>query len=305
MRSNASRIICPFLVLSLLAGISARSYAQANPATGAGTQARRQPAASSEMQQPAFNLKEELEKERVVVKRSKYGMSRRDPFTNPLTKKKREGLSGPREVPEYMQPQLLSETKAQISNLKKLINEKDYEAALPLSAEIENTLTMVKWAPQFAEEAEKLKEQFARLKNIILAEQYKTIYEQSLKIVAEMNEAFAESEFEKVRQLHRSLEKIFSSFGKIDSGRFPLLEPLRLRAQKLVERAANKEKLLKTKLEIRGIVWTPDQRTALVNNLEVEEGEMLQDEIYIREIGEDFIVFEYKSETDKRTMLGY
>ena len=307
MKNTALRIICAFLLLLLFAGVPGKAYAQPGPASGVGPQAQTGPLKAPETRQPAFNLKEELEKEKIVVKRSKYGRPRRDPFTNPLTRREPEGVrrKGPIDVPEDQQPRLLEEVKAQIENMAKLIEEKNYRAALPLSREIEDILNEVKWADQFEEDVKKLKEKFMQQKEILVAELYKSIYEQSLRITAEMNEAFLENKFDKVRQSYTGLEKLLSGVEGVDFKKFPLLEQLNLRAQKLLERAANREKLLKTKLEIRGIVWTPEERTALVNDAEVEEGDMLADEIYVREIGEDYIVFEYKSETDKRVMLGY
>ena len=59
------------------------------------------------------------------------------------------------------------------------------------------------------------------------------------------------------------------------------------------------------KIDIRGIVWTPGPRAAIVNDVEVEEGDMLKDQVFVKTIEEDSVIFEYKLETDKRVMLEY
>jgi hypothetical protein len=264
------------------------------------------PGQPAQPQTEPFDLKEEIKKEKVVVKREKYGRPRRDPFTNPLTKKLKEGAvrqRGPREVPVDEQEELLEQIAKDIEKLESLTGVGDLKVVLALSRKVESDIEDVKWAAQFEERVEELRQKFEAQKAAITAEQRRVLYEACLKIVAQMTEAFTLNEFDEVRALYKSVDNMLKDVESLEED--PRLHQLSLHAQGLLERADNKEKLLNMKLNISGILWTPEERTAIVNGTEVAEGDTLPQGVVVRNIEQDSITFEYKKETDRRTMLGY
>ena len=74
--------VCAMIMCAVFVHRGREAHAQQRPRPPGRAQAE-----APEAKKPAFDLLEEIKKEKTVVKRDKYGKPRRDPFTNPLTRK--------------------------------------------------------------------------------------------------------------------------------------------------------------------------------------------------------------------------
>ncbi len=244
-----------------------------------------------------FDIMEELKKSPFEFKREKYGKKRRDPFENPLTRLHPEAILPGLRISAWTesdQRKALRDAEALFKEIQTFAQAKQWKKAVRTNRKLEEILSRP-FSIVFSDEVKSRRDRSSALRNQMIEAQRMVLYEDALEIVTKMNADFHDKSYEQTRVAFVQLQKLFP--GMEFPPDIPLAKALYQRAEHLVRRSKVREELESKPLFVSGIVWTPAAQTAIVNDREVELGDLLPEGVTVKEITPATVVFQLEAET--------
>ena len=242
-----------------------------------------------------FDLEKELKKPKFDFEREKSGTQRRDPLENPLTKiVTGRGVAPSVLLTEAGQKKLLDEAETLFTEIQSAIAIQDWKQAVLKHRRLHEILDM-SFSYGFQEKVGSLKSRDETLSIQIIEAEKQSLYEEALKILSGMNSSFHEGRYSDVDRGAEDLARLFPE-GKVPEG-IPLGHAFLQQGEHLVHRSTVRKKLESIPFAISGILWTPAAQTAIVNNQEVEPGDILTEGVRVKEITAGAVIFQLEAET--------
>lgn len=288
------------------------------PARSAAKRGNKAPAGPPEI---PFNLEEERAKQYEVLA-SLGGLTRRDPFTNPLTRRHTEGpdkslIARPKKLTPAEEQQLIEAVQKELSAVTTLVNAGQFDDATDGFTRIQDKLTHKFADPALASQVTMIRARAAEVEKLLSTGRGKKLFEIVTTQYEKMKQAFDVADYEGIAKIHLA---VADSLKKCEGIDYEGLPELVTKVTQLAERAKVCAEFACLDIDVQGVLWTRSGRAAaIINKQSVIEGDKLkfgengskggrpgqlgQGDIFVHEITRDKITFRYKGERIEKVLV--